>query len=309
MKKIMYVPLAVLLVSGCSGAVSSLSSTDSTSVSSSSLVEEGDVYVTMDINPSFGFMLNQAGEVEMVQALNGDAEMVMLNINEEGKTLALLLDEIVDEAVELDFIDEAEVTTIEVDALGPTATLQEQIRSQFQNQVNDAMSGNSLNVQVQTRSYTTDFEDDAEAAGLTPIQYRVALQAMQGDVDLTLEEAAELDVDGLLAKVKAGHTLMLQISASLQDDLLAAKDAVHAIYDPQILVVEEAIMAAEAASEDTTQLEADLVALQDQLHDELQDVMDDFIALSITTRASFQTIADAIKNGTYSGTGGTTSSN
>lgn len=308
MKKIMYVPLAVLLVTGCSGAVTSLSSTDSTSVSSSSLVEEGDVYVTMDINPSFGFMLNQAGEIEMVQALNGDAEMVMLNINEEGKTLALLLDEIVDEAVELDFIDEAEVTTIEVDALGPTATLQEQIRSQFQNQVSATMSGNSLNVQVQTRAYATDFEDDAEAVGLTPLQYRVALQAMQGDVDLTLEEAAELDVNGLLAKVKEGHALMLQVSASLQEDLLAAKDAVHAIYDPQILAVEEAITAAEAASEDTTQLEADLIALQDQLHDELQDVMDDFIALSITTRASFQTIADAIKNGTYSGTGGTSSS-
>lgn len=308
MKKIMYVPLAVLLVTGCNGAASLLPSTNSTSFSSSSIVEEGDVYVTMDINPSFGFIMNQAGEIEMVQALNGDAEMVMLNINEEGKTLATLLDEIVNEAVELEFIDAAETTTIEIDALGPTATLQEQIRSQFQNQVNATMSGNSLGVQVQNRQYASELATAATAAGLTPLQYRVALQAMQGDVDLTLEDAAEMGVEGLLAKVKAGHALMLQIAASLQDDLLAAKATIHAMYDPLIVAAEAALEAAEIAEEDTTQLEADLTALEDQLHDELQTVMDDYIALSITTRASFQTIVDAIKNGTYSGTGGSSSS-
>lgn len=273
--------------------------------------EAAETYVTIDINPSVGLMIDENGQVSLAHALNADGEMVMLQLQLEGKKAENAVAEIVNEATALEFIDPtAAQTTVSLDALSGDEALQTRIREEVQTHVQTAFAGISAQVQVQTRAYNAEETSEAQEKGVSPLRYRLMMQAMIGDNDLTEDEAKTMDTDALLAHVKNGATQMKAIAASYGKEYLEARQAIQDEYLPQIQAIQATIEAAEANGSDTAALVAQQETLRTQMRQEIQTLANEYKQQTVTARQEWQTMADGIRGGgsshtTSSATGGT----
>lgn len=111
------------------------------------LEDENLAYATLSINPSVALMLNEQKQVATATALNADGEMIMLNLQLEGKTLDEAVEDIIDETVDLDFInEETPDPVVETDVLSSILQLQTQTRDQIQTRINNVFDGHNISV-------------------------------------------------------------------------------------------------------------------------------------------------------------------
>ena len=264
-------------------------------------VVEDLAYVTMEINPGLGVMVDKDNQVVFAHALNADGEMVMLQLQLEGKSLEDAIEEIIDETVALEFIpEETTEVDVEIDVESNLDTLQAQVRTQTQTHLNAAFEGNMLQTQTQTRTYTQTELDEATAKETTPLKLRLVKQAMIGNDDLLEEEALEMDEKALLNKVKNGATNMKKIAASLSTAFLEARQAIHDEYKEDILALKEAIATAEANREDTRDLEEQLATLREEMVTALHALVSDYRQQTTQARENWQTEANIRKGGSGS---------
>jgi hypothetical protein len=248
-----------------------------------------EAYVTVDINPSIGFVVNEQNVVKTAYALNEDGEMLMLQLNLAEKSVEAALGEVIDEAIDLGFIDvDATETTIEVDALGETEQITKRVREMVQEKVSDHMSERALNANVRSRVYDTTEQAAAQNKGVSPMQIRLLNQAMLMDPELSEDEALEATPEGLITRMRASNQVAA-VAQELKDEFQAAKDLIHEEYDSQIEALVTAIAEATEAGTDTTALEAELDALKDAMHDEIVLVVDTYISQSEPLMAAIQT--------------------
>jgi hypothetical protein len=245
------------------------------------------------------FGLGRSGN--SAHALNGDGEMVMTQLQLEGKDLEEAIDEIVDETIALDFVNEETIDpTVDIDVESNLEQLKTQTRSAVQTRVNNAFTGAMLQVTTQTRVYTQDELDEATAKDTTPLKLRLANQAMIGNDDLLEEEALELDMKELLNKAKKGATQMKQIAATLGAAFLEERQAIQDEYRDQILSLKDAIATAIANSEDPSELEDQLEALRDDMREEIQAIVQTYKQQTVQARETWQNEANVRKGGTSS---------
>ena len=164
------------------------------------LEDENLTYATLSINPSVALMLNEQKQVATATALNADGEMIMLNLQLEGKTLDEAVEDIIDETVDLEFInEETPDPVVERDVLSSMLQLQIQTRDQIQTRINYVFDSHNISVQTRTRIYTQEEIDDAEAKGVTPLKLELMHKAMIGNNELLEEEALELTTKELFS--------------------------------------------------------------------------------------------------------------
>ena len=276
---------AFLALSGC------------TSASDDPVVEDL-AYATIEINPGVAVMVNAENKVRVAHALNGDGEMVMLELHLEGKTLDEAIEDVIDETVALDFVNpETEDVDVNLDVSSNNQELMTQTRTQTETRINNVFNGHMIQVTTQTRTYSQDELDEASAKDVTPLRLRLVKQAMICNDDLLEEEALELDEKALLNKVKQGATNMKQIAATLGADFLAERQAIMDEYLPQIHALQDAIDLAIANSEDTSELEADLVELREAMVDEIQAVVSNYRQQTTQARQGWSDEAAIRKGG------------
>jgi hypothetical protein len=267
-------------------------------IPSDTTVEENLAYVTIEINPGLGVMVDEDYRVSYAHALNGDGEMVMLQLQLDGKSLEDAIEEIVEETVELGFVtEETEDPDVELDAISNMSQLQTQTREQAQLHVEAAFECHMIQVQTRTRTYTVDEIAEADAKATTPLKLRLAKQAMIGDPDLLEEEALDLTEKALMNKAKQGATHMKQIAATLGADFLEERKAIQDEYLPQIHELQADIAEAKANSLDTSELEQQLETLRAQMVAEIQALAATYKEQTIQERAAWQTEANIRKGG------------
>lgn len=248
-----------------------------------------EAYVTVDINPSIGFVVNEQNVVKTAYALNEDGEMLMLQLNLAEKSVEAALGEVIDEAIDLGFIDvNATETTIEVDALSNSEAITKRVRDMVQEQVSDHMNERTLNANVRSRVYDTTEETTAQNKGLSPMQLRLMNQAMLINPELSEEEAIDSNPEGLITRMRSSNQVAA-IAQELKDEFQTAKDLIHEEYIPQIEALLTAIAEATTAGTDTTALEAELDALKDAMHDEIVAIVDTYISQSEPLMTAIQT--------------------
>ncbi|MGE4341927.1 MAG: hypothetical protein AB7E23_02350 [Bacilli bacterium] len=258
------------------------------------LEDENLAYATLSINPSVALMLNEQKQVATATALNADGEMIMLNLQLEGKTLDEAVEDIIDETVELDFInEETPDPVVETDVLSSMLQLQTQTRDQIQTRVNNVFDGHNISVQTRTRTYTQQEIDDAEAKGVTPLKLELMHKAMIGNNELLEEEALELTTKELLTKVRNGAQNMNKIAASLGQAFLEERQLIQDTYRADILSLKEEIALALENGEPTDQLEIDLATLREEMVQALQNLIGDYRQQTMTARQNWQQEADS----------------
>jgi acid stress-induced BolA-like protein IbaG/YrbA len=249
-----------------------------------------EAYATIDINPSVGLVINEQNIVKTAHALNEDGEMLLLELHLGEKSVDDAIAQIIDEAMDLGFIDvEAEETVIQVDAIGNTDAIGTKVRQMVQDKLQTKMSERALNANVQARNYDAEFVAAAQAKGVSAMQYRLMNQAMEVESELSDAEIEELDPEGMIARIRANTQVAAGVTRELVEEFKAAKDAIHAEYAPQIQDLKDQIAAAEEAEEDTTALVEQLDALKEAMHAELQAVIDEFTTQSQEIKAQIMT--------------------
>lgn len=249
-----------------------------------------EAYATIDINPSVGLVINEQNIVKTAHALNEDGEMLMLELHLGEKSVDDAIAAIIDEAMDLGFIDlEAEETVIQVDAIGNTDAIGTKVRQMVQDKLQTKMSERALNANVQARNYDAEFVAAAQARGVSAMQYRLMNQTMEVESELSDEEIEQLDPEGMIARIRANTQVAAGVTRELVEEFKTAKDAIHAEYAPQIQDLKDQIAAAEEAEEDTTALVEQLDALKEAMHAELQAVIDEFTTQSQAIKAQIMT--------------------
>lgn len=255
-----------------------------------------DVYVTMDINPSIALIIDGDEKVTLATPMNEDGELLLLNLDLIGLNIEVAIELIINEAAELGYIDPEVETIIEIDVLGILEEVENRIRNKIGDAIENEFQLRELPVQVRARVYDPDFIAEAASKGLTAREYRLAQMAVRAQPDLSIEEAVKLRPDELIARVRENGDNLANMVQEVKDAFLAAKSEILDTYLPQIQALEALIEAAIENEEDTTDLEAQLIALKQDMHDELMTVVDDFVTQSQALRDALETEYQNRKN-------------
>ncbi len=165
-------------------------------------------YVSVDVNPSVSFVLDKEDKVLSVIAENEDAQVLIYEENFEGLTVQAAVEKLADLAVELGYLHEGNrgvnVTTEgSVNADDVKASLQ----TAFSAAVEEV--GGEYEITLTTEglfSVQRELEEinAAYQLDLTVGEYELILQAQAADKTLTVEAAAKLTTEDLIAIVYDG---------------------------------------------------------------------------------------------------------
>ncbi len=164
--------------------------------------------VSIDVNPSVSLVLDGDNKVLSVIAENEDAQVLVYEENFEGMTVEEATKKIADLAVELGYLNE-DNRGVSVNAQGKVdaATVEALAEGAFSAAVN--AEGKDFSVNVTTEGlFSVNREVEAVNASfdldLTVGEYELILQAQAADKSLTVQAAANLSTEQLLAIVYEG---------------------------------------------------------------------------------------------------------
>lgn len=250
-------------------------------------------YVTIDINPSVELIVSASDKVIEANALNEDAEVLLAELDLIGMDLDEAIDKIIEISIELGYIsvDEDVETYVSVSAISCDEALQERIKANVKEHINNAFQKRSMLGKSQDKTFDQAFIDEAATYGVTPEFLFLAYKVVELSDEYTLEEAVLLTDEEVFAIIELARAENQGLVLELRNQFFEDRDAKRAYYLPliqdleaQILVVEEQIAALEE-TEDQTELQqslddlnAQLVALQEEFHGEVQALREQFQA-------------------------------
>lgn len=165
-------------------------------------------YLSVDVNPSVSFVLDEEDKVLSVIAENEDAQVLLYEENFEGLTVEAAVEKLADLAVELGYLNENN-RGVNVTAEGSVnvATVQASLQSAFSAAVDEA--GGEYEITLTTDGlFSTQRElEEINAAyqlELTVSEYELILQAQAADKTLTVQAAAALTTEELIGIVYDG---------------------------------------------------------------------------------------------------------
>ncbi|MGD9605425.1 MAG: hypothetical protein AB7V00_04655 [Bacilli bacterium] len=232
-----------------------------------------DAYVVLDINPSVEILTDEDGLVSQVNALNEDAEILLVDTNYVGKTVEETVEAIVALAVELGYLDFTAENAIVVTAAGGTEEDTEELETKIRDRIRDYANSKGMSMEViQARQEATaEMIALAESLGISVGKLKLIQLAMQFDETLTLEVGATMAVKDLNAIVKSSRQEMKEfIGEQLRDRFMEfrqesrgefAVSRIQFIYDA--MLVAEVDFFAPVLTESTATA-ADVIALYEQ---------------------------------------------
>ena len=245
-------------------------------------VSADDSYVTLDINPSIELIVTPKEKVIYANPLNEDGELLLLEIDIIGLDLEEATEIIIDKAIELGFIDvDSEEVYVSVSTINMQAQIGETIQNRVKEAVNEAFKNRAMMGKAVDKDFGSGYVEEANSFGVTPGFYRLAQSAVSNS-DLTLEEALAMTQQELMDLVQTARREKREVSQMLKDEFFAARQLLFDEYLPQIEALEQQIL---ESTEDTTELEAQLEALEQELHDKVALLRDEFHAETEALRA------------------------
>ncbi len=261
----------ILVIVGCSGSVSA-----------------AEAYVTIDINPSIELVVNNRDEVVYVNALNEDAEVLLVDLDIIGMNVEDAMDLIIDKAIELGYIDtEADETYVSVSSTSET-DFGERVKNRIKAAINNAFLVRSMMGKARDKAFTDEFIAEAESYGVEPGFLSLAYQVTYADDEITLEAALAMTQEDLVDILKEARSAAKDLAQAYKQEFLQARAEIRNQYLPDIQDLEAQIEALETeianATEDTTELEAQLA----QLEANLQAVKDEMGGALLQLREQYQ---------------------
>jgi len=159
-------------------------------------------YVTVDINPSIEFSVDEERTVIGVTALNADAERVLDDLTLDGKTVQEAVATVTDAAQKQGYLQDQGDVIITATLAGTPEAEQKvdseadlgELEAKLGDQVKTVAQQGGNEVDVETIVVSPDLRDAAKEAGISPGKYAFYLSAQSAGIDVEIEELKKTSI-------------------------------------------------------------------------------------------------------------------
>ena len=166
-------------------------------------------YVSVDINPSIEFVVDDNDDVESYLFLNEDAEILCADLDFTGMNIDDAVELFIETATEAGYVDpDGDDNAILITVLGEEGQEEEikTIRERIRMAAVRHLAKRYINGVVLTEDFTQeDLVAEAELLGVTPGKLKLSYAALAVDETLVLDELLEMPVKDILSIVKELH--------------------------------------------------------------------------------------------------------
>lgn len=146
-------------------------------------------YVSIDINPSVMLSTNFLDKVVKVEALNDDAKEVVDNLDLYGKNATDAVNEVVDNATTLGYIDEnASDNVILVSTYCDNIEKREELQENIHNNLNQNLNKNGIRSLIIDSQLTTEDAQQANEYGVSEAKILFVKKAIEQNPELKFED-------------------------------------------------------------------------------------------------------------------------
>ena len=197
--------------------------------SDTSEVEAAGTYVSIDINPSIEFIVDEDDIIISFNLLNEDAEIICAGVDFVGMTIEEASELFIELATEAGYIDVTSddnavlITVIGDDETEVEAQLTLELQERIRERVMHFMAVNAINALVLTEDFTqADLIAQADELGVSPGKLKLVLLAQVCDEELLLEDGLSMPVKDLMKIIREHHEA---VRASLTDEIITLREA------------------------------------------------------------------------------------
>ena len=216
--------LSAILVSAmaCTALASCTALTEEKSAANGALT-----YIGLRINPEIEMVTDETGVVVSANAINNDGEVVLSEVELEGKTAEEAVVEFTETAVDLGYMDvEAGKDTVYVDVNSENTEVTEKVEKSLSDKLMKFFEKKGIAGKVSKEVLDT-YLAAAEEWNVTPGHAKMIARILAANPELTYDELLNLTVKDLLELLKT-NIKNNDIAADLKDSY---KDAIKALKD------------------------------------------------------------------------------
>ncbi len=178
------------------------------SACTSASAEASEYYVSVDINPSIEFIVDEDDLVVSFELLNEDAEIIAADIDFVGMNVEDALALFLERATEAGYIDVTSddnavlITVLGEEETDETGELRNRLRARAQRE----FAERNIMASVFTEDFTAeDLVAEANELGITPGKLKMIKAVQSIDDTLLTEDAIDMSVKDLMALIRAHH--------------------------------------------------------------------------------------------------------
>ena len=163
-------------------------------------------YITVDINPSIEIITDDKGLVAEVNGLNDDAISLLIDTDFTGKSVDVVIDEILELAIDHGYLDFNTENAILITTGAETPEETEELEKNVSLKVAAYIEERKMNVEVLKASLeaTEGIKEVAAQYNISVGKVKIITRALAMDSELTFEAAAEMSVRDLNQIIREG---------------------------------------------------------------------------------------------------------
>ena len=298
MKKLLC--LILVAVFACTALASCKSITDN------SAAEGALTYISLRINPEIEMVTDENGIVVSANAINEDGEVVLSEVDLEGKTAEDAAVDFTETAVDLGYMDpEKGKDTVYVDVNGENAEVVEKVEKSLADKVMKFFEKKGIAGKVSKEVLDT-YLATAEEWGVTPGHAKMIARVLEANPELTYDALLNLTVKDLIALLSAekhADKIAAPVKKDYNDAVKALREEYKELFElrDDIEDIEEDLEedADELTAEEKAALEAELAekkakaeALEKEFNEKLEALKAEYKDASKTAREECSKKAD-----------------
>lgn len=238
--------------------------------------EDASTFITVDINPSITFTLDEDGVITGYVLSNEDAEIVAADLTFIGLTYEDALALFLDAAIETGYVDVTRTDNVVVVTITQEAEAgYEAFQNEVQAKIAQHLSRSGIQAAVENGAeYYADIREEAEANDVSVGRIILIRAAMQNDETLTFEAALETDPEVLRQQLQADFQSWIDAYKSeREEEASVIKEDIKALVEARIAEYEAAVEAGEIVPPESRE------ELKDQLIEQFRQFKEDLESL------------------------------
>lgn len=218
--------------------------------------EENLTYVSLRINPEIEMVVDENNTVVAVNAINEDGDVVLADLELEGKSAEEAAEAFTDKAVELGYLDPgSEDATVYINVDGENVEISVKIKKNLTDQIHHYFDNHGIFGKVSSETYEK-YAEQAEAWGVSVGEAKMILRILDMYPEMTPEEVLALTVKERIALIRDNCKNNGDIPAAIRDDCKEKIEEVKEKYGDMFTLAEEiAALRVELADPELTEQE------------------------------------------------------
>lgn len=238
--------------------------------------QDASTIMTIDINPSITFTLDEDGVITSYVLSNEDAEIVAADLTFIGLTYDDALDLFLDAAIETGYVDVTRSDNVVVVTITQEAEADyEAFQAEVEAKIADHLSQSGIQAAVENgQDYYEEIRELAESNDVSVGRVILIQAAMRNDGSLTFDDALAIDPDVLKETLRADFDARLETyKAEREEEAAAIKEEIRTLVETRIEEYRAAVEAGEVTPPETGE------ELRNQLLEEFRRFKEELEAL------------------------------